>query len=397
MSYTMRPYRSRKDGSLEVDIQLTMPDGKYYRERKKSPVKSESGTKRWAEARQRQILELALRPKQSGEEVPKKKVPTLREFSERFMTKYARVENRPSEVAAKQSILDTHLLPRLGRKRLDEISDEDIAELKADLKTRGRKTRDGEEKGLSEKTINNVLTVLHRILRIGAEWKVIDRVGPRIRLLKTSQPPVRFYEEEDLDALVRTAGEVDERARLIVLLGADAGLRLGELTALEWPDVDLRRERINVEHAEWRGQVGTTKGRRFRTVPLTRRLADAIKAHRHLRGERVLCEDDGSPLGRNAVKRLMVPAQRRANLRATGAVHLLRHTFCTRLAARGVPARTIMELAGHRSLATTLRYMHVFKGAPEAAIKSLEQIGPLQASGEMLEKGPHESGSGRNH
>jgi integrase len=383
---------------LEVDIQLTLPDGRPFRQRRKSPVRSESGTRRWAEAREREILALALRPKPQREEVTKKsKVPTLRDFAKRFIENYAQVENKPSEVAAKQSVLDHHLLPRFGGKRLDQITDEAIAGLKADLKTRGRTTKDGEEKGLSEKTINNILTVLRRMLRVAAEWKTIDRVDARIRLLKVPQQPVRFYEEEDLDALVRTAGEVHEQARLIALLGADAGLRLGEMISLEWPDVDFRREKINIERSEWHGQVGTTKGYRPRSVPMTRRLVDGLRAFRHLRGDRVLCEDDGAPLDRNSVKRWISSAQRRANLRATGAVHILRHTFCTRLAARGVPARTIMELAGHRSLATTLRYMHVFKGAPEAAIRSLEQPGALQTSGEILEKRSGGSGSEGNY
>jgi site-specific recombinase XerD len=53
-------------------------------------------------------------------------------------------------------------------------------------------------------------------------------------------------------------------------------------------------------------------------------------------------------------------------------VHILRHTFCSHLAMKGAPSRAIQELAGHRDLATTQRYMHLSPAALEAAIRLLE-------------------------
>ena len=55
----------------------------------------------------------------------------------------------------------------------------------------------------------------------------------------------------------------------------------------------------------------------------------------------------------------MTAAQRRAGLKVTGKVHILRHTFCSHLAMQGAPARAIKELAGHANLSTTMRYMHL--------------------------------------
>jgi site-specific recombinase XerD len=75
----------------------------------------------------------------------------------------------------------------------------------------------------------------------------------------------------------------------------------------------------------------------------------------------------------------LVPAaaqspQRRAGLpQATGALYILRHTFCSHLAMRGAPAKAIQELAGHEDLATTLRYMHVSPAARESAIALLNR------------------------
>lgn len=55
-----------------------------------------------------------------------------------------------------------------------------------------------------------------------------------------------------------------------------------------------------------------------------------------------------------------------------GRCHRLRHTYVTSLASAGVAARTIMELAGHKNLGTTLRYMHVARGATDDAIAKLQ-------------------------
>ena len=105
---------------------------------------------------------------------------------------------------------------------------------------------------------------------------------------------------------------------------------------------------------------------------MTQRLTDALQAHRHLRGRRVLCRDDGQPLTMKLVQMLVRNAARRAGLENRG-VHALRHSSCSHLAMRGAPARAIQELAGHSDLSTTQRYMHLTPAAIEASIRLLEQ------------------------
>lgn len=61
--------------------------------------------------------------------------------------------------------------------------------------------------------------------------------------------------------------------------------------------------------------------------------------------------------------------------RGDGALHILRHTFCSHLAKRGVLLLSIKELAGHRSLRTTMRYMYLGKGEKHRAIQMLEEGG----------------------
>ena len=107
-------------------------------------------------------------------------------------------------------------------------------------------------------------------------------------------------------------------------------------------------------------------------------------------GPRVLCEADGKPLTANALTYLLERASRKAGL-ATGrkprhaGPHVLRHTFCSPLAMCGAPVRAIQELAGHRDLATTQRYMHLSAVAIENAIRLLEHGGPAAHFGDSVE------------
>jgi site-specific recombinase XerD len=126
-----------------------------------------------------------------------------------------------------------------------------------------------------------------------------------------------------------------------------------------------------VQRSDWKGHVTVPKGGRLRRVPMTERLATALRNHRHLRSARVLCEDDGTFLTQKVVQGLIRRVARAAKLRNDG-VHILRHTFCSHLAMRGAPARAIQELAGHQDLATTQRYMHLSPAAVDAAIRLLE-------------------------
>ncbi len=166
------------------------------------------------------------------------------------------------------------------------------------------------------------------------------------------------------------ASRSDLQNYLVVLLGGEAGLRCGEIMALEWTDVDLNKRQLCVARSDWKGHVTAPKGGRLRYVPLTKRLTEALKEARHLRGPRVLCETNGQPLTQKVVQVMMRRAARRANVKP--GVHILRHTFCSHLAMRGAPARAIQELAGHQDLATTQRYMHLSPAALDAAIRLLE-------------------------
>ena len=365
MSVKVRPYRR---GGWEVDITVRLPNGTRRRERCKVPVTSKSAAYRWGEDRERHLL-------QHGPPQRLKEVPTLEQFAPRFLDGHARANRqKPSGINAKESIIRAHLIPLLGSRKLDAITTEQIQTVKRKLTNR------------APKTVNNVLTVLNVMLKKAVEWDVVERMPCTIRLLPIPKPSAGFYDFDEYEDLVTAAKTAEPNAYLVVLLGGEAGLRCGEMIALEWGDVNLGKRQLCVQRAEWRGHVNVPKGGRLRYVPLTTRLATALRDHRHLRGSRVLCLPDGSALTQDMVSDHVRRAARRAHVAATGA-HRLRHTFCSHLAMRGAPARAIQELAGHQDLSTTQRYMHLSPAAIEGAIRLLEQPTPMDFRGDILETG----------
>ena len=363
MSVKIRPYRK---GGWEVDITLRLPNGSRHRERSKAPTSSKSSARRWGEDRERHLL-LHGRPQSP------KEVPLLKDFAARFVDGHVRANRqKPSSIAQTESILRVHLVPLFGHLRLDQITTEHGQGLKLRLAQR------------SAKTVNNVLTVLSVMLKKAVEWGVIERAAVLGRLLPVPRTSAGFHDFDEYERLVVAAEATDWRTLLIVLLGGEAGLRCGEMMALEWTDIDLPRRHLCVARSEWKGQVTMPKGGRLRYVPLTVRLEDTLKQYRHLRGRRVLCSDDGEPLTQRLVQGLVLRAARRAGVENVG-VHVLRHTFCSHLAMKGGAARAIQELAGHRDLATTQRYMHLSPAAVEGTIRLLDQRRAPAGGGEMLE------------
>jgi integrase len=213
--------------------------------------------------------------------------------------------------------------------------------------------------------------VLSVLLRTAVEWKVIDQLPGRIKLLKPVRTSVGFYDFEQFERLVEAAAIEGGLALLIVLLGCDAGLRCGEMMALEWADVDFANNQLVVRRSEWKGHTTMPKGGRIRYVPLTARLAGLLQPQRAVRERRVLLDGKQCPLTQRKVQGLVRRAARRADLRLL--VRALRHTFCSHLMMEGAQATAIQKLAGHQHLVTTERYMHLAPGVTQSAIRLLDR------------------------
>jgi integrase len=161
---------------------------------------------------------------------------------------------------------------------------------------------------------------------------------------------------------------MDRTGYLIALLGGEAGLWCGEMMALEWSDVDLGKPQLCIQRSDWKGHVTVTKGGRLRCVPMTLRLATALREHRHLRGARVLA-NAATHRSRRRSSRSTSDEQpgARSSRRAASIGCDTRSVHISRCAARRHErfrsSRVTLDLA------TTQRYMHL----SPAAIRLLDQ------------------------
>ena len=366
----LRKYRRRgvPTGEWEVDVRVELPDGKVFRQRdlyRDSPSKTEA--RAWADDREHHIRTLArqgldldgIRRALKGQD---EEGPTLEKFWPDFIQGYVKANREKySSLRTRESIYREHFKPWYALP-LSAITDEKVQKLKGRLADR------------SPKTVNNVLVCLSVLLKTAVAWKRLRAMPCTINLVKVDTRRVpEFYEEDEFERLVAAARNDGSEAELIVLLGGDAGLRKGEIIGLEWNDLDLVRGQIVVQRAEYRGVAGAPKGGKTRVVPMTSRLRSALTSHRHLRGPRVFYRPDGSAVSEEWVRGVLKRVEKRAGVAAAlGKCHKLRHTFCSRLAMANVPMLAIQKLAGHESIETTQRYMHLSTAAPADGIRALD-------------------------
>jgi len=174
----------------------------------------------------------------------------------------------------------------------------------------------------------------------------------------------------DDDELAQLLAHADTRSALAVLLMADAGCRLRE--ALNFDVRSLSGDMLRI----W-----ATKTSKWRSVPLTDRLATAIAAATadapfdqnlwtHLQLQPLLA------LNARAMQRRLTELCQRAATSLT-TPHRLRHSYASRLAAEGVPLHVISKLLGHANPSVTLLYIHGMENAYDQAAKALNRRASL--------------------
>lgn len=362
MSIRLRKWKDEggvTQAAWSIDVKMTLPSRGLVRARKASPINTKRGAQRYEHAVRQSMLDGSYFNKQEVRPV----TPTLTEFAPRFLA-VSEANNKPSAVEAKRVALDCHLLPALGHKCLDTIGNEDIELLKALLV----------KAELAKKTINNIVGVLRRLLNLAVEWGVIPH-APRIRALKVARSSPTFLDFEEADKVI--AGAADSW-KTMVRTALRTGLRIGELLALRWEDVDLKAGRLVVKRTLWRMTEGPPKGNRERFVPLSPSTVTMLAAHRHLRGPYVFCHDDGRRFSHSEVKKVVPAACTAAGLSKRVTWHGLRHTFASHLVMRRQPLRAVQELLGHATIDMTMRYAHLSPNVTRDAVMVLEAPAAVQ-------------------
>ena len=133
-----------------------------------------------------------------------------------------------------------------------------------------------------------------------------------------------------------------------------------------WNDIDFEREELRVRRS---------KGKRFRVIPLNDLALQALQEHpRHIASNVVFHNPDGSCW--KDVRGSFCATLRKAGLPRIR-IHDLRHSFVSNLVMAGEDLRTVQELAGHRSITTTMKYAHLAPGRLKGSVSKLKWRGLL--------------------
>jgi integrase len=262
---------------------------------------------------------------------------------------------RPETRDEYERSLDRDATPFFGRMRMAEIEPRDVRRFVAIVKGRG----------VSPNTVRLAVAPLRALMATAVEDGVI-RSNPCAGIrLSTKRADV---DEEQAKALTpeeyeRLLAHTPESWQLLVRVLAETGLRISELVALTWRDVDLGAQRLNVRRRVYRGRVAPPKSRYGRrSVPLSHDLARALWSAR--RGapdaDPVFPSTTGGRLDPgNLHARVFKPAARAAGVPWAG-FHTLRHTCATELFRHGLNAKQVQVWLGHHSPAFTMSvYVHV--------------------------------------
>lgn len=269
---------------------------------------------------------------------------------------------KPSTLVDYRSTVSAYLVPAFGDLPLESMTPDLVDQWRRGLLARN---------GLSPRTVNKALTVLHGIMEHARRvWRLpANPVADVERAKQRYTGDFDFFSPEEVMALVRAAASEQDGA--MYLTAAFAGLRRGELVALRWRDVDFAGEAIRVRGNFSHGQVVSPKSGKIRTVPMVPAVAEALA--RLANRERFTADDDivfpsatGEHIDASALRRRYLRALLTAGLRSLR-FHDLRHTFGS-LAINRASIVQVQAWMGHADIDTTMRYLHHKSRADEAKL-----------------------------
>ncbi len=172
----------------------------------------------------------------------------------------------------------------------------------------------------------------------------------------------------------RSAGGVllCEQDAVLLLTAALTGLRLGEVRALTWQQVDFANASIRVVEGYTQGHTDTPKSGSGRTVPLAHEVAQALarlalRPHLTAPSDLVFVGQNGGHVEEHGLRERFYAAQEAAGIAPRRTMHKLRHTFAVTCARHGIPIATIQSWLGHEDISTTMIYAAFVPNHEDAA------------------------------
>jgi integrase len=238
------------------------------------------------------------RIRESENRTPEVTELTFQGFVEAYWRPYLdRKQIKPSTKRSYESALSLHILPKIGNLRLADVSLLHIEHL----------VRAGLDDGSSAKTVRNVVGLLQGIFSLAVDNDLITKSPVREKhkpQVSRREKPVRTPEQ--LKLIVQAVPDAHPGLFYCAML---TGARIGELLGLQWRNVNLDTQSLEIRQALWEGELVSPKTEgSVRTIlfgpALPVALTDQKKQSKHIDAEDfVFCKPDGTPLNPDVLRR----------------------------------------------------------------------------------------------
>ncbi len=288
--------------------------------------------------------EVSLGGDPAAEKAKLKAVPTLNEFAKDRYLPHARETQRAAHNV--EAYLRKRILPALGKKALDEVTPQDVAELRRRMVA----------EGLANGTVNRHLATLRAMFNLATKWELYAGKNP------ASSPGMlrevhrdKYLSAPETQALFRAlAADPDETAASVLMLLAVTGARRGEALKAKWENVDLERGLLTVP----RSKSGRTRHVPLSALAVTILQRQLAKRQLHPGNPYVFPSARRPDRAVEGIRGAWRRAREAAGLPEDLRIHDLRHSFASALANAGTPLNEIGTVLGHSQLSTTQRYAH---------------------------------------
>ena len=258
-------------------------------------------------------------------------------------------------------IVEQHIKDKIGSMELNDLSPFILQSFITGLLQSGnRKTG----KGLSANSVNAIISVIQSSLKTAHLLGLTkEYMANKLKRPKLKEKPVECFtlvEQKQIEQAV-LMGKKDKLYGIILCLYS--GLRIGELIALQWSDIDLAKGILTVSKSCHDSKDGliidepkTATSRRV--IPLPKQLLPLLKSVKKKSNSPFVVSANGMPVSIRSYQRSFELLLKRLNIPHKG-FHSLRHTFATRAIECGMDVKTLSEILGHKNPTVTLnRYAH---------------------------------------